>query len=81
MGTGRVPKHMWAPEGCPGTYGHQNGARINIGTRRVHGHIWKPEWSPGTYVHRKGARAHKYRAHVDTGKNARANIDTVKSTR
>ena len=47
MGTGMVPRHMWALEWCPGTYGHWKGAQ----------------------------------AHVDTGKNARAKIDIVKSTR
>ena len=60
MLTEQVPGHIWAPEGCPCTYGHQNGARINIGTGRVLGDLWKPEWSWSTYGHWKGACAHKY---------------------
>ena len=67
---------IFAPEWFPDAYEHRNGARAHFGTGRVPGHIWPLEWCPGTYGHWKGARAH-----VDTGKNARAKIDTVKSTR
>ena len=65
MGTGKVLSHIWAPEGCrgtcspeecPGTYGHQKGARAHMGTRKVPGNIWAPEWCPDKYRHRKGAR-------------------------
>ena len=62
MGTGMVPEHIRAPEGCPGTYGHQNRARIIIGTGRVPawphmGKYW--EMCPGKYWHLNGARADK----------------------
>ena len=67
-----VSRHIWVPKGCPGKYGHWNGAQAHMGTGRVPGHMWTLEWCPGTYGHWNGARAH-----VDTGKNARAKIDTV----
>ena len=38
MGTGMVPRHMWALEWCPGTYGHWRGAQAHMGTGRVPRH-------------------------------------------
>ena len=85
MGTGRVLGHIWTQEGCRGTcspkecqdtYGHLKGARAHMSTGMVPGHTSAPEGCPGTYGYWNGAQAH-----VGTGKNARAKIDTVKSTR
>ena len=48
MGTVMVPRHIWAPEGCPGTYGHWKGAQ----------EYKVPEWCLVIYRHRNSIRAH-----------------------
>ena len=71
-----VSRHIWVPEGCPGKHLHWNGFRSHMSTGMVPEHTSAPEGCPGTYGYWNGAQAH-----VGIGKNARAKIDTVKSTR
>ena len=53
-----VPELILAQKGCPGIYGHRNGARTQMCTGMVSGHKWALEGYPVTYGHRKGAQAH-----------------------
>ena len=43
----RVPGHIWAPKGCPGIYGHREGARATMGTGRLPGSNCCPATGPG----------------------------------
>ena len=33
IGTRMVLRHIWAPDGCPGTYGHRKSAREQMDTK------------------------------------------------
>ena len=52
-----VPELILAQKGCPGIYGHRNGARAHLCTGMVPGHKWALEGYLVTYGHRKGGWA------------------------
>ena len=58
MDIGMVPGHTWAPEWCPDTHGHQNGAWARMSTGMVPGCTWSPYRFPGTHGNRKIAHEH-----------------------
>ena len=57
IGTGKVPRQIWAPKWRLGTHGHRNGARAHMCTGVVARNIWASEWCASKFGHRKGARA------------------------